>query len=73
MRLNSARDDIRSRSRATTLSNLNVFQGVIDVPVMFAGGALAAQDPRLGFALAAALCVSTLVFFRVRADDSEKG
>lgn len=64
---------IRSRSRATTLSNLNVFQGVIDVPVMFAGGALAAQDPRLGFALAAALCVSTLVFFRVRADDSEKG
>lgn len=60
---------IRSRSRATTLSNLNVFQGVIDVPVMFAGGALAAQDPRLGFALAAALCVSTLVFFRVRGQD----
>lgn len=60
---------IRSRSRATTLSNLNVFQGFIDIPVMFAGGALAAQDPRLGFALAAALCVSALVFFRVRGQD----
>lgn len=62
---------IRSRSRATTLSNLNVFRSAIDIPAMWAGGILAARDPRLAFALAAAMCVSVLVFFRVNGHDAE--
>lgn len=60
---------IRSRSRATTLSNLAVFRSAIDVPVMYAGGLLAAIDTRLAFALAAGLCLSVLVFFRIREED----
>ena len=60
---------IRSRSRATTLSNLAVFRSALDVPVMYAGGLLAAVDTRLAFALAAGLCISALVFFRVRGED----
>lgn len=60
---------IRSRSRATTLSNLNIFRSMLDIPVLWAGGALAARDPRLAFVLAAALCVSVLVFFRIRKQD----
>ena len=60
---------IRSRSRATTLSNLNVLKSAFDIPVMLAGGLLAAADLRYAFALAAGLCLSVLVFFRVDAQD----
>jgi hypothetical protein len=60
---------IRSRSRATTLSNLAVFRGVLDIPVMLFGGFLAACDPRLAFVLAASLCIAVLVFFRIREQD----
>ena len=60
---------IRSRSRATTLSYLNVLKSAFEIPVMIAGGLLAAQDARLAFALAAGLCLSVLVFFRIREED----
>ncbi len=61
---------IHSRSRATTLSNLAVFRSVLDMPVMFVGGLLAVVDTRLAFALAAGLCLSVLVFFRIREEDA---
>lgn len=62
---------IPSRSRATTLSNLNVLRGVLDIPIMWAGGLLAAVDVRLAFVLAAALSLSVLVFFRVNGQDGD--
>ncbi len=61
---------IHSRSRATTLSNLAVFRGILDIPVMFFGGILAANDPRYAFVLAAIMCLSVLVFFRIPRQDT---
>jgi len=56
---------IRSRSRATTLSNLNVFRSAIDIPLMLAGGALAVIDLRWTFLLCAAVCLGVFLFLRI--------
>ena len=60
---------IHSRSRATTLSNLNVFRAAIDVPLMLAGGALAVLDVRWTLLLCASLCLFVFLFLRIPADD----
>ena len=60
---------IHSRSRATTLSNLNVFKAVLDIPILFLSGWLAKINLEYIFLVAIGLCVVTLVFFSIRKSD----
>lgn len=56
---------VHSSSRATTLSNLNVFKSILDIPILFVSGALAAHNLEYVFAVAIALGLAVLLFFRV--------
>ncbi len=60
---------IHSGSRATTLSNLSMLKGILDIPILFLTGWLAAKDPRFVFCIGASLCLVVLVFFPVRHQD----
>jgi len=60
---------INSRSRATTLSNLNVLKAVLDIPILFLAGWLANIDVEYVFVVAIGLCVTTLLFFSIRNRD----
>ncbi len=60
---------ITSRSRATTLSHLNLLKSLSDIPVLMIAGWMAAIDPRYVFVFGALLCLSVLVFFRVKPQD----
>lgn len=52
---------IASRSRATTLSNLYVIKGVLDIPLLFLSGWLVLHDLRAVIGLALLICL--FVFF----------
>lgn len=56
---------VRSRSRATTLSNLNVFKSILDIPILLISGALAVHNLEYVFGIAIALGLAVLLFFRV--------
>ncbi len=60
---------IRAKSRATTLSNLNVLKSFLDIPMLLLSGWMAAKDPRFVFVIAGALCVIALIVFPVRTRD----
>jgi len=60
---------INSRSRATTLSNLNVFKAMLDIPILFFAGWLAKINLEYVFWVAIGLCVITLLFFSIRKRD----
>ncbi len=60
---------IASRSRATTLSHLNLLKSLGDIPVMLAAGWLTAFDARYAFFLGVILCIGILVFFRIKPQD----
>jgi len=60
---------INSRSRATTLSNLNVFKAILDIPILFFAGWLAKINLEFVFLVAIGLCVITLLFFSIRKRD----
>jgi hypothetical protein len=60
---------IVSRSRATTLSQLNLLKSLSDIPVLLLAGWMAALDTRYVFVFGALLCLSVLVFFRVKPQD----
>lgn len=60
---------IRSRSRATTLSNLNIFKAVFDIPILFLCGYLTRLHIEYIFLLAIGLCVCALFFFPIRQRD----
>lgn len=51
---------IASRSRATTLSNLHVIKGMLDIPLLFLSGWLALHDLRSVIALALGVCLFVL-------------
>ena len=51
---------IKSRSRATTLSNLYVLKAVLDIPLLFLAGSLALKDPRWVYLLCISLCCAVL-------------
>ncbi|HLD17536.1 MAG TPA: MFS transporter [Patescibacteria group bacterium] len=57
---------IASRSRATTLSNLNVIKGILDIPVLLLAGWLSILSLDFPLALAAVLCLVVLVFLPIR-------
>ena len=63
---------IESRSRATTLSNLNVIKGVLDVPILLISGYLVSIDLVYGFWAAIVLCLIVLIGFPIRQRDLEK-
>lgn len=54
---------INSRSRATTLSNLNVFKAMLDIPVLLLSGWLAKEHLSYVFVIPIILGVITLLFF----------
>ncbi|MBI4714163.1 MFS transporter [Candidatus Uhrbacteria bacterium] len=60
---------INSRSRATTLSNLNIFKAILDIPILFFAGWLAKINLEFVFLVSIGLCVITLVFFSIRKRD----
>ncbi|MBF8280461.1 MAG: Major facilitator superfamily [Candidatus Magasanikbacteria bacterium] len=60
---------IHSRSRATTLSNLNLLQSIFEIPLMAAAGLLVRWRLEYTFLLAAALCLAVLLFFPIRVRD----
>lgn len=57
---------IHSTSRATTLSNLNVIKGIIDIPVLLLAGLLAKGSVELPLYLAIGLCLIVLLVFPIR-------
>jgi MFS family permease len=60
---------IKSRSRATTLSNLYVLKAVLDIPLLFLAGALALQDPRYVYMICILLCCAVIWFLPIREQD----
>jgi len=60
---------IHSRSRATTLSNLNLLQSIFEIPLMAAAGLLAFKQIEYTFLLALVLCLIVLLFFPIRERD----
>jgi len=58
------------RSRATTLSNLNVIKSVLDIPVLLLAGWLTTQDLQWPLFLGVSLCVLAILVFPVRQKDS---
>lgn len=60
---------IKSRSRATTLSNLYVLKAILDIPLLFLAGFLALRDPRLVYIVCILLCLGVLLFVPVRERD----
>lgn len=60
---------ITSRSRSTTLSNLNIFIAILEVPLMLASGALAAAHIEFIFLLCLFMSLSVFMFFPVRHED----
>lgn len=76
--INAARDPffadtmnkrIASESRATTLSNLNVIKGILDIPILLICSVVAATDPKSPIAVAMVITVVALVFFPIRKAD----
>ncbi|MBI2473274.1 MFS transporter [Candidatus Uhrbacteria bacterium] len=57
---------VQSRSRATTLSNLNVLKSLMDIPVLLFTGYLAMQDLHYPLIMSFFLCLSAIIFFPVR-------
>jgi MFS family permease len=60
---------INSRSRATTLSNLNVFKAILDIPILFFAGWIAKINLEFVFLVSIGLCVIALIFFSIRKRD----
>ena len=60
---------INSRSRATTLSNLNVFRAVLGIPIVFLSGWGANINIEYIFLIAIGLCLSVLFLFPIRQRD----
>jgi MFS family permease len=60
---------IDSENRATTLSNLNIIKGIVDIPLMITGGLLAAGQMDNVIILAAAVSFVAVIFFPVRTSD----
>lgn len=60
---------VRSHSRATTLSNLNVIKSLLDIPLLLLTGWLAAMDPRFVFVVGALLCLMVMAFFTIQEKD----
>jgi len=52
-----------SRSRATTLSNLNVIKSIFDIPVLLLAGWLASQSITFPLYLGAVLCLIAIMIF----------
>jgi MFS family permease len=61
---------IASRSRATTLSNLYVIKGMLDIPLLFLSGWLALHDLRGVIALALGVCLFVLFALPVVGDEA---
>lgn len=57
---------IHSHSRATTLSNLNVLKGFLDIPVLFLAGWLSGVSLSYPILLAIGLCLIVLVVLPIR-------
>ncbi len=57
---------IHSDSRATTLSNLNVLKGLLDIPVLFLAGYFAQTTLTFPLILAIALCGVSIVLLPIR-------
>lgn len=57
---------VDSRSRATTLSNLNLVQSILDIPMLFIAGYFASVNLEYALILGVALCVVALIFFPIR-------
>lgn len=57
---------IASRSRATTLSNMNVIKGLLDIPVLLLAGWLSSQSLEYTLMLAIALSVLVLIALPIR-------
>lgn len=60
---------IASRSRATTLSNLNAIKAILDIPIIILCGWLALQNLKYVFVIAVIICAITLIFFPIRQRD----
>lgn len=57
---------VQSKSRATTLSNLNMLKSVVDIPLTFFAAALSMMDLRYPLAFGFVLCLIALLVFPVR-------
>lgn len=57
---------IESRSRATTISSLNVIKGILDVPILLLTGWLVTIDIEYGLVVAAVLTGLVVIFFPIR-------
>ncbi len=60
---------IKSRSRATTLSNLNALKSFVDIPLLLLAGWLAKIQIEYVFYICLALCLTVLIFFRIKEKD----
>lgn len=57
---------VQSKSRATTLSNLNMLKSVVDIPLTFLAAVVSMMDLRYPLAFGFVLCVVALIAFPVR-------
>ena len=57
---------IHSRSRATTLSNLNMMKGILDIPILLLAGWLSNGSLNHPLLLAVALCIIAVIVFPIR-------
>lgn len=63
---------IESKSRATTLSNLNLVKGFLDIPFLLLAGWLSTTSLTSPLILAICLCVSALLIFPIRSRELER-
>jgi hypothetical protein len=57
---------VQSKSRATTLSNLNMFRSVVDIPLIFLAAIISMMDLRYPLVFGFVLCLVALLVFPVR-------
>jgi MFS family permease len=60
---------ISSRSRATTLSNLNAIKGFLDIPILLLAGWLASYSTNYVIMICIGICALVLVCFPIRKKD----
>lgn len=57
---------VQSKSRATTLSNLNMLKSVVDIPLTFLAAVVSMWDLRYPLAFGLVLCLIALIAFPIR-------
>ena len=57
---------VDSKSRATTLSNLNKLKSIVDIPLIFLAAIVSTMDLRYPLVIGFVLCLLALIVFPIR-------